>query len=681
MFPWNKYPYTDFHELNDSWILATLKELINQVENFVSINAIKYADPIQWDITRQYEKNTIVMDPQTGTAYISVAPVPIGVQLNRPEYWTVVFDLGSFVTKAAKNFTSRYEEDTTTTATFNTNAGEWLVWGDELYVANVNITAGDTYVVNSNVTRITVEAVKNDILSMIGDLDDLDTTDKSNLVAAINEVLSARPEYVISPADFGGVGDGVTDDTQAITDALAECQTTKKPFYVEPDKNYLYTSPIVISSLAHDIIIKGQLTYDGSGEAFTIESAQLKKIELAITGNDTSEGVVIKRLSQCVVNLREIMHFTTGLHLLATSGGIGYNTFTGYLGRCVEGVVFEIADNSSYINENLFVNLRILPQGGLTNSYGVHMKPTAYSYYYNNNIFIKCCVERNYFGWYLETARRNYIYNTRVELVTYPATCKSTATANYFLLDSSNDAEIDESPNLSNVFKHSLSEPFTLLYNLDHPQDYIFNNANDASLPPYVFRYASGNISGMMPSGTKRAEGVGGSTGVYWHRFDVRNLQNQVVGIKSITLNKSKYKIYIHMIDENDNEITTAPKANVTLSSVSTFSPLTVFQSDDVEHDTTARALLIPSTCKYLEIGIKNANNVYCGINLYNRDLIRNAILINVHSGGLDSIPTNDNTVCKIGDYCKNNNTSNPTLKGWFFNGSSWVADYINNTP
>ena len=141
----NLYPYMNLNDLNLDYILNAIREMRYEVTNFVSINAIKYADPIQWDITRQYEKNTIVINPITGTAYISVAPVPSGVALTRPEYWTVVFDLGSFVTKAAKNFTDHYEESTTLTATFNSSIGDWLVWGDVLYKALVNITAGDAY--------------------------------------------------------------------------------------------------------------------------------------------------------------------------------------------------------------------------------------------------------------------------------------------------------------------------------------------------------------------------------------------------------------------------------------------------------------------------------------------------------------------------------------------------------
>lgn len=50
------FPYTNFHDLNLDWIVQELEKLTGDVRDFISINAIKYADPIQWDITRQYEK-------------------------------------------------------------------------------------------------------------------------------------------------------------------------------------------------------------------------------------------------------------------------------------------------------------------------------------------------------------------------------------------------------------------------------------------------------------------------------------------------------------------------------------------------------------------------------------------------------------------------------------------------
>lgn len=220
----NQYPYLNLNDLNLDYILKAIKEMRYEVTNFVSINAIKYADPIQWNITSQYEKNTIVIDPVTGTAYISVAPVPAGVALTRPEYWTVVFDLGSFVTRAAQNFTEHWESETTTTATFNSNMGNWLVWGDVLYKALVNITAGDTYVVGSNIEHFTIEDLYNSylnmiamIMSIIGDLDDLATTDKTSIVNAINDVVNVI---------IGDLDNLNTTDKSSVVNAINAALTT-----------------------------------------------------------------------------------------------------------------------------------------------------------------------------------------------------------------------------------------------------------------------------------------------------------------------------------------------------------------------------------------------------------------------------------------------------------------------
>ncbi len=174
MFP--KYPYLDLSDRNLDMLTRAIREMENEVKNFVSLNAVKYANPIQWSINRQYEKNTIVIDPLTGTAFISVQPVPNGVSLTRTQYWTPVFDLSQFVTKAASNFANSYERDITTTATMPTGAGDWVVWDSTLYVALTSIHAGDTYVVNGNIKRMTVEDFYDLLMQAIHSLDEeLDT--------------------------------------------------------------------------------------------------------------------------------------------------------------------------------------------------------------------------------------------------------------------------------------------------------------------------------------------------------------------------------------------------------------------------------------------------------------------------------------------------------------------------
>ena len=124
------WPYTNFHELNLSWILRLMEELSNKVDNFVALNTIKYADPIQWNITTQYEGNTVVVDPQSGTAYISSRPVPAGVALTNTDYWSVIFTLDMI--SANDNITLR-DDGSNVLSTFSSVAGDWLLWNGDLY--------------------------------------------------------------------------------------------------------------------------------------------------------------------------------------------------------------------------------------------------------------------------------------------------------------------------------------------------------------------------------------------------------------------------------------------------------------------------------------------------------------------------------------------------------------------
>ena len=165
----NHYPRTDFHELNQDWMISMLFDMINQVENFVEMNSVKYADPIQWDITRQYEKNTIVIDEITGTAYISSKPVPKGVALSRTEYWNVIFDIGRFITLASQNFANSYEALVTTTATMPTDQDKWVVWNSILYRAKNDIHVGDMYVIDGNIEKYTVEMFFDELAHLIAE--------------------------------------------------------------------------------------------------------------------------------------------------------------------------------------------------------------------------------------------------------------------------------------------------------------------------------------------------------------------------------------------------------------------------------------------------------------------------------------------------------------------------------
>ena len=170
--PIHKAPYTNFHDLNLDWIIEVLNEFNTKLTDFVSLATIKYADPIQWDITSQYEANTVVVD-SNGNAYLSVRPVPSGASLDRTEFWTKIGNFDELWADVKKAITP-IDEGHHPTATANRAVND-LVWvNGSLVRITKAMTAGDAYVPGSNC----VSSSTNEVLHY--------------LITAFNEGLSAE---------------------------------------------------------------------------------------------------------------------------------------------------------------------------------------------------------------------------------------------------------------------------------------------------------------------------------------------------------------------------------------------------------------------------------------------------------------------------------------------------------
>lgn len=90
-----EFPHTRNYEGDLGFIIAKLMELSAKYETFFLENNIKFADPIEWNITTQYQGYTIVADPINELAYISKKPVPAGILLTDTNFWQPI---GSLVT-------------------------------------------------------------------------------------------------------------------------------------------------------------------------------------------------------------------------------------------------------------------------------------------------------------------------------------------------------------------------------------------------------------------------------------------------------------------------------------------------------------------------------------------------------------------------------------------------------
>lgn len=229
------FPYANFHELNLDWILHELKELETEITNFVAINSVKYANPIIWDITRQYETNTVVLD-NSGNAYLSVQPVPAGVSLDREEYWTKIGNF-SALWDSVRSAITPYDEQHSTTASIDHKTGDWVWLENDLLLITKNITAGDKYVDGSNCKKTNVhdlfttlgDTVTGEVNTLSGELQDeitnresADTSLEQKITAeatarteadnALAEKIKFAGNAFVNVRNFGAVGDAAYFD-------------------------------------------------------------------------------------------------------------------------------------------------------------------------------------------------------------------------------------------------------------------------------------------------------------------------------------------------------------------------------------------------------------------------------------------------------------------------------------
>lgn len=284
--PIHRAPYTNFHDLNLDWIIEVMNEFNTKLTDFVSLATIKYADPIQWDITSQYEANTVVVDSK-GNAYLSVKPVPSGVSLDRTEFWTKIGNFDELWADVKKAITP-YDEEHSPTATADRAVND-LVWVNG---ALVRITkamfAGDAYVPGSNCVSSSTNDVLHYLLTTFNERLDAEQTARQEadkqLQTAIGAEATAREnaddQLKNSIGDlqnnfntelksipiwanvkkYGAVGDGSTNDTSAFNTA----KKTGLPLYI-PNGTYKVTDfesnpnvPIYIEGM-----ISGKATLNG----------------------------------------------------------------------------------------------------------------------------------------------------------------------------------------------------------------------------------------------------------------------------------------------------------------------------------------------------------------------------------------------------------------------------------
>lgn len=190
----HEYPYVDLENANLDFILLTVKEYSEKVDNFIVMEQVKYAEPIEWSIDTQYQKNTIVQYNNGETTYLSKQPVPAGILITDTDYWLRLADYAPAFTKMRLQIVPFDIEDVSI-APVDIPADTILWYRGALYKANTYIYEGDTLRPNVNLTPTNVLEWIQDLATTVGtfsqDIQDLQgdmTTAQTDITTLYGQV-------------------------------------------------------------------------------------------------------------------------------------------------------------------------------------------------------------------------------------------------------------------------------------------------------------------------------------------------------------------------------------------------------------------------------------------------------------------------------------------------------------
>ena len=197
---WNKYPYTDNHELNLDWILKEIMRLRQDYSEFRALNEITNAGA--WDITKQYKRWTIVSDNNAG--YISLREVPAGIDISNNEYWGLIADYDILITDLTNRIIALENEDVIINGKIN--------WINNVTVPGLQNTDSSLQGQIDTINNTTIPAISNSI----GTLDHRVTLLDNPKYIFIADSYATESNFVDQINTFLGLTDGVNSFCNAV---------------------------------------------------------------------------------------------------------------------------------------------------------------------------------------------------------------------------------------------------------------------------------------------------------------------------------------------------------------------------------------------------------------------------------------------------------------------------------
>lgn len=149
---------------------------------------------------------------------------------------------------------------------------------------------------------------------------------------------------------YGAKGDGVTDDTTAIQNAMDAGSYTKRTVYI-PEGNYITTQSIVITKDYTQVVCQGRIKNNGTTSAFVLDGADWCNFNGLHVIGGTGSGVEIKNDAKQNIFLNTtfdgISNYGFYINNMGGSGKPSYNAFIGINMIYTYGVIKNIATSNS----------------------------------------------------------------------------------------------------------------------------------------------------------------------------------------------------------------------------------------------------------------------------------------------------------------------------------------------
>lgn len=213
-----------------------VSKVIEVMQQYIETSSISYADPIQWDITKQYPRNTVVVTVN-GDGYLSTQPVPIGIDIDNEDYWTKIGNF-SELWGSVKLAITPVDEELKTTASANRNIND-LVWlNNDLYVILKPMDAGTRYIDGTNCKKTNISEqlnnlntkVENNKSSVDSSIEQINTNIE-NINANLNKKIDKDTVGNLDQTVSGNYKQTVSGNTKLYSNGFFAYQNDNTVFY------------------------------------------------------------------------------------------------------------------------------------------------------------------------------------------------------------------------------------------------------------------------------------------------------------------------------------------------------------------------------------------------------------------------------------------------------------------